>query len=795
MTRCVLRASVLLAVVCLVSLPAAAQSPANPKSPPNELDAFMEKVLKRREINRQVLEQYVLDEHEQFEVLGPSRMPIYRQKREFTWYVRDGLHVRSPVRFDGVTVGDAARKVYEDNWSKGERGRLERQRKKEQEKTGDGKDAPKGEVELPIDDPAGPAGASPIPTPRFVSESYFMDFKFEPGSYYLAGREQLEGKNVLRIEYYPTRLFDGDDNERERKQRERQSERSKREAQRIERQMNKTARVTIWVDPAEHQIVKYTFENVWMDFLPAKWLVRVDDIKASMTMGQPFPDVWLPREMNIHAGVTIAAGPLEAAYERRFANYKLAETKTIIRIPKHESPDEPEEIFFPEPDQTPAPAPATEVVAHIRVHGNAWLRDDEVVRLAGVSVGQPLASDGVQQIQQRLERSGYFETVEILKRYRSLEVGGPVSLVLVVHERPGQTSETAGAGPSASPWKRLKSQLMFLPIVDYHDGYGFTYGGRLSTVDLFGAGERVSTPFTWGGTRRAAVEVERTFKRGPLTRVQTTFGIAQRENPRFEIDDRRVSWTARAERSFAGLVRAGVETSHAAASTWRHSTIACGRSAPTSRSTRAAILPFRATRCCVGTSWTALHVRGGGAASASIATPPMRAAISASSVRPCWLGGCSTRPPIARCRPTSGCCSAAHRTCAASPPALTTAIGCSATSAELRVPITSVLNGAKLGVHGVRRCRKDVRRRPARRRRRLAPRRRRRRLPDRHIVRLNLDVAHGLNDGKTRVHLGIGLHFLKQGAKVPVPGCEGARVHGARVLGCDGARGDGTFAP
>ena len=53
-------------------------------------------------------------------------MPVYRQKREFTWYVRDGLHVRSPVRFDGVTVGDDERKEYEDDWVKRERERLER---------------------------------------------------------------------------------------------------------------------------------------------------------------------------------------------------------------------------------------------------------------------------------------------------------------------------------------------------------------------------------------------------------------------------------------------------------------------------------------------------------------------------------------------------------------------------------------------------------------------------------------------------------------------------------------------
>ena len=44
--------------------------------------------------------------------------------------------------------------------------------------------------------------------PRFVSESYFMDFKFEPGNYYLAGKETLDGHEVLKIDYLPTKLFD-----------------------------------------------------------------------------------------------------------------------------------------------------------------------------------------------------------------------------------------------------------------------------------------------------------------------------------------------------------------------------------------------------------------------------------------------------------------------------------------------------------------------------------------------------------------------------------------------------------
>ena len=212
--------------------------------------------------------------------------------------------------------------------------------------------------------------------------------------------------------------------------------------------MNKTALVTLWVDPVEHQIVKYTFDNVWMDFLPAGWLVKVDDIRASMTMGQPFPGVWLPREMNIHAGVTMAMGSLEAAYARRFDDYKQADIKSLIRIPKQPPlpPSKKEDEadandrdrsqsgpFVPERD------PQAEVIAEIRVHGNAYVRDDEVIRLAGVSLGQPLPSDGLRGIEQRLKASGHFDTVEIRKRYRSLESSTDVALILLVHERPGFT--------------------------------------------------------------------------------------------------------------------------------------------------------------------------------------------------------------------------------------------------------------------------------------------------------------------------------------------------------------------
>lgn len=79
---------------------------------------------------------------------------------------------------------------------------------------------------------------------------------------------------------------------------------------------------------------EYTFDNVWMDFLPAGWLVKVDELRASMAMGQPFPGVWLPKTVGMHAGVTVALGSMEIQYKRQFSNYRKADVSSKITVPK-----------------------------------------------------------------------------------------------------------------------------------------------------------------------------------------------------------------------------------------------------------------------------------------------------------------------------------------------------------------------------------------------------------------------------------------------------------------------------
>lgn len=322
-----------IAALTTLSPSALAQAPSTAPQGKSDLDALMVRALARRDVTRRAINDYILDEAETIAVIGPGQIPLFRARRDYLWYVRDGEHIRSPVKFDGVTIAEDQRLAYEKGWVE----REARRRSREAERAKKAKETGTPDA-VPPDppDPAPAAGERPAMTfePRFVSDAYFLDFKFDPGNYYLAGRETLEGRDVLRIEYYPTRMFEADEDARRveaaRKRGDKKHEHEL-EAE-ISRKMNKTAMVTLWVDPVASQIVKYTFDNVWLDFLPAGWLVKVDDLRASMVMGQPFKDVWLPRTMTIHAGVTLATGSYEASLRKEYSGYREAEVKSKIRI-------------------------------------------------------------------------------------------------------------------------------------------------------------------------------------------------------------------------------------------------------------------------------------------------------------------------------------------------------------------------------------------------------------------------------------------------------------------------------
>lgn len=202
----------------------------------------------------------------------------------------------------------------------------------------------------------------------------------------------------------------------------------------------------------------------------------------------------------------------------------------------------------------PASAWAQEVIGEVRVHGNHTTPDADVLALIGDVVGQPATDALVVQVAERLERSGRFDAVEVRKRYRSIENPDDILLMVVVDEFPGvDPLDLAPPNPVTRFWR----SGMFMPVLHSEDGYGFTYGARVSFVDRLGPRSRISVPLTWGGERQARVQAERTFRAGPITRLMAEAGVGRRENPHYELGDRRVSYLARAEGAAARWLRFG----------------------------------------------------------------------------------------------------------------------------------------------------------------------------------------------------------------------------------------------
>ena len=193
------------------------------------------------------------------------------------------------------------------------------------------------------------------------------------------------------------------------------------------------------------------------------------------------------------------------------------------------------------------------VVAEVRIHGNHTTPDADVVAIIGDVVGKPATEALIAEVGARLKKSGRFDGVEVRKRYRSIDNPEDILLMVVVDEVAAISDDDLTPGPL----KKLRSSGMFMPVLNSEDGYGLTYGVRVSFVDQLGPRSRISFPLTWGGERQARAQLERSFTSGPIERLSGEAGIGRRENPHFEIADTRVSVKARAESVVQRWLRLG----------------------------------------------------------------------------------------------------------------------------------------------------------------------------------------------------------------------------------------------
>ncbi len=207
----------------------------------------------------------------------------------------------------------------------------------------------------------------------------------------------------------------------------------------------------------------------------------------------------------------------------------------------------------------PAASQTVERVAAVRVQGNTLTPEADIVRLAGVPVGTAVTPALTGEVAARIRRGGHFERVEVLKRYASIADATQVLLVIVVDEG-AVVVRPMRDGQAARAVRRRGPPLMFLPLLGSDDGYGFTYGALVSMPNVAGPKTRVSVPLTWGGERRAGIELEKRANTTRFARVRLGAAVLHRENHALDATDSRQQVWLRGEREIARSVRLGAWT-------------------------------------------------------------------------------------------------------------------------------------------------------------------------------------------------------------------------------------------
>jgi len=332
-----------------------------------------------------------------------------------------------------------------------------------------------------------------------------------------------------------------------------------------------------------------------------------------------------------------------------------------------------------------------EIVSAIQVHGNTATPDDEIRKLAGIEVGMRLEPSTIDDAAARLRATRKFDGVQVLKRFASIADPSQILLVVIVDEGPVKIEMTGDPDrPTTRIVRSRRLNVMFLPVLNREDGYGFTYGVRIARPDVIGKQSRLSFPLTWGGEKRAGAEIEKILPRGPIDRVIAGASLTRRTNPFYEEDDDRTRVWIRGERELVRGVRAGATAGWQRASFFDADDRFTHAGADIVVDTR--VDPFLARKAVyaraawehltLGMNRTELDARGyvGALGQSVVAVRALR--LDASAPLPLYL------------KPLLGGM-ANLRGFAAGAAAGDTLV---ATSAELIVPLTSPLNVGKIGV-------------------------------------------------------------------------------------------------
>jgi outer membrane protein assembly factor BamA len=222
-------------------------------------------------------------------------------------------------------------------------------------------------------------------------------------------------------------------------------------------------------------------------------------------------------------------------------------------------------LFAPSAAAQTAPgAVAGEVIAAIQVHGNTLTPSDDLIKASGLVVGARVTDGMLSEAEARLRSAMTLESADVLKRFASISDPTQILVLIQVDEGPVQIDvpdiPNAPGVPSARRVvRRSRFNMMFLPILDAEDGYGFTYGAQFAFAGNRSARRRVLVPASWGGDKRIAAEFQQEFAPRFAPRLRAGALLQRRTHPFFDENaDRKRVW-GRTEWRIHRDVRAGTE--------------------------------------------------------------------------------------------------------------------------------------------------------------------------------------------------------------------------------------------
>jgi outer membrane protein assembly factor BamA len=222
-------------------------------------------------------------------------------------------------------------------------------------------------------------------------------------------------------------------------------------------------------------------------------------------------------------------------------------------------------LFAPAVAAQPAPsAGQEEVIAAIQVHGNTLTPSDDLIKASGLVVGSRVTDATLNEAETRLRAAINLESADVLKRFASISDPTQILVLIQVDEGPVQIDvpdipTVPGAPNVRRVVRRSRFNMMFLPILDAEDGYGFTYGAQFAFAGHRTARRRVLVPASWGGDKRVAAEFQQEFSPRFTPRLRAGALLQRRTHPFFDQNaDRKRVW-GRTEWRIHRDVRASTE--------------------------------------------------------------------------------------------------------------------------------------------------------------------------------------------------------------------------------------------